>query len=65
MTWAELLAEVGGYAGVLMGVSIISLSNWINVLLERCRKEEKERGEALSKTTKDIISQQLQTNTQF
>ena len=29
MTWAELLAEVGGYAGVLMGVSVINLAGGI------------------------------------
>ena len=47
----ELLAEVGGYVGLFLGVSIIQISSLVKILMAKLDQYVKNRRENLQQST--------------
>ncbi len=40
-TWVSMLAEIGGYTGLLLGVSVVNVTSYVDKLILRyCRKKK-------------------------
>ncbi len=57
-TWVSMLAEIGGYTGLLLGVSVVNVTRYVDkILLRYCKKRRRKRKEKNKWRSADALAE--------